>query len=365
MAESIEPNTKSPIGDFESAWIGHSTDVEIRKHAASGGIVTATFKYLLEEKIIDAALVCRSKIIDGEWVPEIFLAKNFEELQSSQSSKYFDIPMTKGLKLIKEFDGKVGVVGLPSQINSISRRMAKDPILNSRICFKISVFCGHNSKDKLAQAVLLKKGINPTEVEKFYYRQGLWRGEMVILMKDGSEHRMRFQEFSHYQNLHILSLTRCLNCFDHFGYHADLSTGDVWLPQKRKETIKPSIFLARNKTAKDVIDDMLTKKLIDATPAERRTVYMSQSRSVNYHYNISARAKVGKWLGFNIRERIQTKVTIRDLTGAFIVLINHKISENPRLLRIFMSIPLPLVTLYLFIFKGLMHYKRKDYEREE
>lgn len=362
MVDIKEPNTDTPVGDFLKAWIGHSTDPEIRSRAASGGIVTAVFKRLLETGQIDAALVCGMKVMDGEWVPDIYLARNFKELQASQSSKYFDIPMMKGLQLIKDFDGRVGVVGLPSQINSMSRRAAKDTELGKKITFKISVFCGHNSKDQLARMVLAKKGIPPEKVESFFYRQGLWRGEMVVRLIDGCETRMPFQEFSHYQNLHILSLSRCLNCFDHYGYYADLSTGDVWLPQKRREKIKPSAFIARTDAALKIIESMLADNTIAAKETDRKELYHAQSRSVNYHYNISARARVGKLLGFNIRERIRTKVTIRDYLGAFIVLLNHKISANPKWLGRFMKLPFFLIRLYVVTFKGLMHYKRKDYE---
>lgn len=365
MTKLIEPNTHNPIGDFRKAWIGHSNDPAIREHAASGGIITAVFKHLLDNDKIDAALVCRSKLVNGELLPDIYLAKNIEDLIESQSSKYFDIPMTRGLELIKNFEGRVGIVGLPSQINSISRRISKNPILRERIVFKISLFCGHNSKEKLIRLVLEKQGISFNDVNSFHYRQGLWRGEIVVTLKNGTEQRMPFQDFSHYQNLHILSLTRCLNCFDHFGYHSDLSTGDVWLPHKKQESIKPSAFFARTERAQTLIEEMLADGSLSADETDRQSLYLSQSRSVNYHYNISARAKVGKWLGFNIKERIKTKVTLRDLFGAFIVLINHRISENPRILRLFMRLPRPIVLIYILMFKGLMHYKRKDYGNED
>ncbi|MCH2156783.1 MAG: Coenzyme F420 hydrogenase/dehydrogenase, beta subunit C-terminal domain [Opitutales bacterium] len=364
MRGLVQPNFDTPVGDFRKAWIGHMTDPDVRRHAASGGIVTGVFKYLLETGQIDAALVCGMRIENGTWQPDIYLSRSFDELKRSQSSKYFDIPMMKGLSLIKEFDGKVGVVGLPSQINTICKRMAQNEELAQKIAFKISIFCGHNSKDTLVKMVLAKHGIPLDEIDSFYYRQGLWRGEMVIKMKDGSERRMPFQQFSHYQNLHVLSLSRCLHCFDHYGYYADLSTGDVWLPEKKGETVKPSAFLARSEKAEGVMQEMLDNGLIDAHRVTRKTIYHAQSRSVNYHYNVTARARVGRLLGFKIREDIQTKATIRDYLGAFIVLLNHKISKHPNWLARFMKLPFPFVFAYVVLFKGLMHYKRPEYEQE-
>lgn len=354
-------DTSTPIGSYRKAWLGHSRDQEITKNAASGGIVSAVLCHLLETRKVDAALVCRTVFRDGKLSYDVFLAKNREEVLSAQTSKYFDIPMQKGVKLIKDFDGKVAVVGVPSQINIFHQKCLSSAEFAEKVAFKISVFCGHNSKDQLIREVWRKKGIPEENITKFYFRKGLWRGRMVVELKDGQEVTFPFQEFSHYQNLHILSLDRCLNCFDHMGYYADLSTGDVWIQSQRSEEIKHSIFLARTPRAEEVIEEMATKGLLKADPTDRATVYRSQMRSINYHYNVSARARVAKWFGIYVKDRVNTEVKFRDILGAILVMVNHKISRNPTLLKIFMKLPKPIITLYVYIFKGLMHYKRKVY----
>lgn len=354
-------DTSSPIGSYRQAWVGYSLDEEIRQRAASGGIVTATLCYLLESGKVQGALVCSSGFSDGEFGFRLSIATTREALFEAQSSKYFDIPVLKGLDLVKEFEGKVAVVGLPSQINSLSRRMAKNEDLREKLGFRIALFCGHNSKKELIEKVWEKKGIDPKAVERFRYRQGHWRGQMEVTMKDGDVRRYPFQDFSHYQNLHILSLDRCLNCHDHMGYYSDLSTGDVWLHEMKQDPVKHSIFLARTPLAESVMTEMKEASLIKADVVDRHFVYRSQKRSINYHYNLSARAKVGKWLGVKVQDRTNEKPKLRDLIAALIVLTNHKISKNPRLLRWFLKLPKPLVAAYLYFFKGLVNYERKDY----
>ncbi|MBC2607408.1 Coenzyme F420 hydrogenase/dehydrogenase, beta subunit C-terminal domain [Pelagicoccus albus] len=354
-------DTSTPIGSYRKAWVGYSLDEEIRKRAASGGIVTATLCHLLETGRIQGALVCSSGFEEGEFNFRLSIAQTREDLFEAQSSKYFDIPVLRGLNLLKEFEGKVAVVGLPSQINSLSRRMSKNEELRSKVGFRIALFCGHNSKKELIERVWEKKGINPKDIDRFRYRQGHWRGQMELTMKDGQIQRFPFQDFSHYQNLHILSLDRCLNCHDHMGYYSDLSTGDVWLHEMREDPVKHSVFLARSPLAEEIVEEMRARDLLKAEPVDRRFVYRSQKRSINYHYNLSARAKVGKRLGVKIKDRTGEKPKIRDLIAAYIVLTNHKISKNPRLLRWFMKIPKPIVAAYLYLFKGLVNYERKDY----
>ncbi|EDY81716.1 Coenzyme F420 hydrogenase/dehydrogenase, beta subunit C terminal domain family protein [Verrucomicrobiia bacterium DG1235] len=354
-------DTSTPIGSYRRAWVGYSLDEEIRKRAASGGIVTATLCYLLETEQVEGALVCSSDFANGEFNFRLSIARTREELFEAQSSKYFDIPVLKGLDLVKAFEGKVAVVGLPSQINSLTRRMSKNKLLREKIGFRIALFCGHNSKKELIERVWEKKGIDPKKIDRFRYRQGHWRGQMELTMKDGSVQRFPFQDFSHYQNLHILSLDRCLNCHDHMGYYSDLSTGDVWLHEMKRDLVKYSVFLARTPLAEKVMMEMSERNLIKAKQVDRRFVYRSQKRSINYHYNLSARAKVGKWLRLNIKDRTGERPKLRDVVAAIIVLTNHRISRSPRLLNLFMKLPKPFVATYLYLFKGLVNYERKRY----
>jgi coenzyme F420 hydrogenase subunit beta len=356
-----EPDTSSALGSYLKVWLGYSLDEEIRKEAASGGIVSATLIHLLETGQVQGALVCHSAMDGGQLGYRIFIAKSREEILSAQTSKYYDIPLIQGLKLIEEFPGKVAIVGLPSQINSISRRMAHNPVLAEKIFFRIAIFCGHNSKEELLKAVWKKKGIEESQVAQFFFRKGLWRGKMQVEMKDGTVHRFPFQDFSHYQNLHILSLDRCLNCFDHMGYYADFSTGDVWMQKVKSWGVKPSIFLARNERALKVVEEMAAAGKLKADETDRETLYRSQMRSINYHYQLSARAKLAPLFGLNVRDRINIPVKLRDLGAAFIVLLNHKISRTPWALRLFLKMPKPFLIVYVYLFKGLTHYKRSTY----
>ena len=47
------------IGSYQSFYIGYSNDEQIRKNAASGGIISAILIYLLEKKLIDGAVTLR------------------------------------------------------------------------------------------------------------------------------------------------------------------------------------------------------------------------------------------------------------------------------------------------------------------
>lgn len=361
MSTDWKPDVSTPIGDYRQAWIGYSADEEIRSGAASGGVVSSVLVHLLETGRVDAALLCRSRFAGGKMTYDVYLGRTREDVLGARTSKYFDIPLLQGVQMIREFQGRVAVVGLPSQMNAISRICRARPEFADKVRFKIALFCGHNSKDALIRKVWEKHGIDENEIEDFHFRKGLWRGQMVVELKSGETRRLRFQEFSHYQNLHVLSLERCLNCFDHMGYYADMSVGDVWTREMRGKSIKHSVFLARSAGAEAVVGEMIAKALLVARPASREDVYRSQLRSINYHYNITARARIAKWFGFRVRDPVHSEVNWRDMAAAFIVLLNHRISLSPLGVRIFMKLPMMLVAAYLYLFKALMHYRRKSY----
>ncbi len=361
MKSAAPPTGPGPIGDYLGAWEGHATDVHIRAHAASGGVVSAVLIHLLERGTIDAALVCSSSFEAGRLDHRIHLARTRGEILEARSSKYFDIPVLNGLASVRESGLRTAVVALPSQLRSLTMRTAKDPDLAALVRFKIALFCGHNSQDQLIREVWRREGVEEAAIQSFYFRQGHWRGRMEILFKDGSRRSLPFQKFSHFQNLHILSLRRCLNCYDHMGFYADLSCGDVWRMEMKREEVKHSLFLARTPVAAACVNDMLENGLLKARPVDRRTVYRSQMRSINYHYTISARARLGRWFGLPVKEQIRTPVRWRDLAAAAIVLANHRVSDHPALLRMFMRLPLWIVAFYLYLFKALTHYERDDY----
>lgn len=353
-----------PLGRVLGVWKGYAADESIRSKAASGGIVTALLVHLLESGQIDGALLCRALMKDGRLDYEIFIAKNRQEVLSAQTSKYFDIPIFKGLDQIKNFDGRVAIVGLPSQIHSFRNLTNKNEALRKKIPLLIAIFCGHNSQDTLVKEVWKKHGIDESQVSEFVYRKGLWRGRMHLTLNDGRHVDFPFQDFSHYQNLHILSLNRCLNCFDHMGFFADIATGDIWMKSERSSSVKKSIFLSRTPFGQEIIDDCFDKNVFVSEVTDMKTLYLSQRRSINYHYNLSARARLSKFFGLRIRERIQTPTSLQDYLAAAVVLTNHWISKKPSRVKIFLRLPKLFIVAYVYFFKALTHYTRREYYEE-
>ena len=149
-------NWKPPIGDFREVLIAQATNSKIREKATDGGVVTALLHYMLDQKIIDGAIV--SKKTGNPFEREPFIATTIDDLLSAAGSTFSDLahvnelgryntysPSLHALKKLKRADlTRIAVVGTPCQVHTI-RKMQVLRILPSHIVkFIIGLFCWEN-----------------------------------------------------------------------------------------------------------------------------------------------------------------------------------------------------------------------------
>lgn len=350
------------LGKLVSQHIGYSNDFEVRKSAASGGIVSEFLIYLLDNKFIDGALVSRLKMQNNKITPEVFIAKTRKQILDARTSIYFSFPLMQHFDLVRNFEGKLAVVGLPCQISSIENICEQDKKLDDKITCKIGLFCGHASNKKLLELYLQKKHIEENDIVKFIFRKGIWRGKTHIHLRNDEIKVYPFQDYSIYQNLFICSDKKCMHCSDHTAESSDISIGDVWDYKFKKLNIKHSLLLVRNEQCQKVIDTMIENSKLTLNPISKTDVFIAQKRSLIFHKNVNARSKVGKYIGFNIKYNPNTLIKIRlnDLIAALIILINVKLSTDERFSKkfnkIIFKLPKPILFCYLVVFKFLTNY---------
>lgn len=346
------------LGCIENTYLGYSNDENIRYKAASGGIISTLIFNLLDKKKIDGALVCR-EIMKGDKISfEVKIVTKPDEILEFGGSVYFDVPILSNINLIRNFKGKLAVVGLPCQLRLLSEICHRDKEISKKIVLKIGLFCGHNSRRELLLEVLRKKKIQEKDVKKVIFRRGHWRGKMHIYLKNGEVKIFPFQHFSIYQNLHFDSLKKCIYCLDHTAEFSDISCGDAWLTYLKKDPIKHSVIIARNENGDDILKELRREGTIYLMKIEPEIVFKSQKRALIYHKSIEARSRIGKLLGFNIRYPTEYENTSRwnDYLAAVIVLSNIKVSYNNRLRRLIFLVPRKIFYLYFVLFKVLTNF---------
>lgn len=354
-----DEDVKKFIGKYEKSYLAYANDENIRRGGASGGAVTAILTLLLEKGIINGALVCVNDITGTSARSRFFIADNKNDLLLAQGSQYIETGFVKNaISLIKEFKGKIAVVGLPCDIRILRKKISNNPELKSKVFLMISLFCGHNSQTKLIDSFLeklLKR--KRRHLDKLRFRIGLWRGKMILKFKDDTIMERKFSEFSLYQNLFFFAERKCLSCNDHFGYEGDLNIGDIWSYHLKGKDIKYSCIITKTLTGRRVLEDASRYGSFSLSSIGINDVLDGQNRGAPAHYNVSARHKVGKLLGISIPDKVNCEVKWHEYLVAFIMLLNWKWSQSQKLSWLIYKIPRPVLKIYLFLFKGLESLK--------
>jgi coenzyme F420 hydrogenase subunit beta len=122
-----EPYGWSEIGTARKILMAKSTDESIKAKAQYGGVVTALVALALEEKIIDSAVLTRSK---DRILAEGVMVSSPKAALECAGSTYVATPTLEALNrnIQKNKLAKVGVVGVPCQVMAVAKLKSMDPI---------------------------------------------------------------------------------------------------------------------------------------------------------------------------------------------------------------------------------------------
>ena len=350
-----DEDVRKYMGEFRSCWLTYARDAKLRERSASGGSTTALLIHLLESGVIDGAMVVRGWVDDEEKVrAEFVIATTRGELIEAQGSKYQAVRFGKReLGMIAEFDGKLGFVLLPCDATKLAHARQRRPEIDDRVGVVLALYCGHNSEPELVQEVTRKLGRGRGKLTSFHYRSGHWRGVLRAGFDDGTEVVRHHNEFKNYYNLYFFSQPKCNHCFDHFGYDCDISVGDIWTLAMKSHPIKHTAVVVRTPLGERMFRSAVAAGSLDSEPTDVRDILDGQSRTLPFHYNLTARAKVGRLFGLKVRDRVNEPVRFVDLVVAFFILLNQRVSQTRLGRRVIMLVPRPIVRGYLVMLKAI------------
>ncbi len=279
------------IGEHIACRMGYAADESIRANAASGGMITALLCHLLETKQIDGAWVTRSEIKDGKLGYKTFIATTCEQLRESSSSVYMYMPLLKHVDMLREFNGKVAVVLVPCQMRAFSAMLEKDTALAEKVALKVGLYCSGSHHENATLVPLRKKKISLENAVRLYYRRGHWRGLSTVVYADGSEKTLSYPKtICAYKNAYFFSRESCMVCQDHYCNSADISFGDIWLKEMKKNPIKHTSCVIRNQKALDMFNSAVDAGAIIARRIDDTRMVRSQKRALVFKHNL-AKAK--------------------------------------------------------------------------
>lgn len=233
-------------GHYLHAYVGHSTNKDIRYHCATGGMVTHILTWLLENRIIDGAVVVRYKK-GNPFEPEPFIATTTEEIWDSRSSKYVVLSMDLVAQQVAKGSYKsIVVVGLPCQIQGWRKLASKNKKVRDAIKGYFAIYCSVNKTKQSMEYYPQRYQINKSEVGRFAFRDDGCLGYMKFENKQGNViKRIPYKSFW-FGTHSFFTNPRCLMCIDQLGELADISFGDIHIKPYSDDIIGTNSIVVRS-----------------------------------------------------------------------------------------------------------------------
>jgi len=270
------------LGNHESCYVAHSTDEKLRYDSSSGGMITQVLVYLLEEGLIDGALVTRMNP-ERPLEPEPFIARTSEEVIESRGSKYCPVPANIALREIIDVPGRYAVVGLPCHIHGVRKAEILNRKLRERIVYHLGIVCNHTPSFKATRFLLDMLGVRPEDVTGIRYRGEGWPGSLRVETVAG-EILLLLPEYWGSGFGQLFMPDRCRLCADHMAELSDISFADPWLREFDDETIGKTLMVLRKNHG--MLNKLKEEGMCKLEPIESSKVLQSQI------YNIYMKKKV-------------------------------------------------------------------------
>jgi len=240
------------FGKYSSILLTRSTNENIRSRSQDGGTVSALLIYLLENGLIDAAVVSTTSK-EKPLYPMAKLVTSAEEVLSCAGSRYTYAPNLLALREAYERGlKKIAVVGVPCQIDGVRYLQYSTPDIEvakwykQHVVINIGLFCSEVFTYSGLIKYLNENNIDPKDVEKINIK-----GKVYIQMKNGEV------VVKPLKPLHKYERPACRFCKDYAAELADISCGGL-------ATQGWTITVIRNIIGKNVLDGALNNGVLEA-----------------------------------------------------------------------------------------------------
>jgi coenzyme F420 hydrogenase subunit beta len=252
-------------GHVRACYVGYAADPAIRRQAASGGVITRTLLYLLEQGRIDGAVVVHQGV-PHPWEAAAVIATTPAEIRAAGQSVYAPVPVNRLLGQMAAFDGVLAYVGLPDQVAALRQLQREDHPAAANVRYVLGPYVGTNLYAGAIESFLRANGVGSLEdVTELRWRAGEWPGYLLIRTRDGRE--LRAEKF-YYNYLIPFYITRStLVSVDFTNELTDLSVGDAWHPRYETQGGGYSVVLARTAQGAALLEEMEAAGVLVLQPA--------------------------------------------------------------------------------------------------
>jgi len=233
-----EAEAKQGLGIYLSDRNLISGNKEIQKIGYTGGKLTATLAYLLENKEIDAAIVSQwGATSPYPWVSWPVVTGTREGLIKGAGSKYVFSPNLMALEEVATRNDikSVAIVGLGCHIQGFRKlEILGRPYANlvKKVKYSFGLYCGSPmvSKDDFLAHVGALMDVLPQEIDSVDFKRISKELDVSfdIVLKNGQRRKKEFEIMEVFEVLRRYHRwNRCRFCTDYAADYADISFGGV------------------------------------------------------------------------------------------------------------------------------------------
>jgi coenzyme F420 hydrogenase subunit beta len=293
--------------------------------------------------------------------PESFIARTPGEIIEASKSKYCPVAANVALKEILREKGVFYAVGLPCHIHGIRKAQSVIKDLRKKIVLTFGLLCSHTVDFAGTSLLLQKMRFKESDIASIRYRGEGWPGFMTIKTKSGVSKKIPlFRSWNAYWPLFssfFFTPMRCTMCPDQTAELADISFGDAWLPEFKKEKKGMSIVVTRTNAGEALIKHAESAKKISLTPAVIEKVVESQRVNLKFKKNdLNSRLSFLKLMGKatpSFTPSFPDSASIACTMRTAYIYSGIRASSNKTFRSILANAPLPLVRSYYGVYKYL------------
>jgi coenzyme F420 hydrogenase subunit beta len=245
--------------------IGHAADETVRRNGASGGVLSQVLISLLEERLVDAAIVVRQGLPTPEQACAVFATTRQDILDAAQSVY---IPVATLDKLRELEPGKrYAMTCLPDQAAALRYlQLAGDPRAR-QIRYVLGPYTGTALYPAAIRSFLRSSGVSAKDgITSLKWRAGEWPGYLEIRTQSGRV--IRSNKF-YYNYLIPFFITRnSLQNMDFANEFCDLSVGDAWSPKYEHAGGGHSVITTRTQEMEDLVARLAATGRLTVNPVD-------------------------------------------------------------------------------------------------
>lgn len=248
------------VGNYRDFYIGHSLVPEIRHQGASGGIITQVLVYLLEDDLIDGAVVLRHGW-PKPWLSAPIIATTVEEIADASQSVYVPTPVNTILTEMDKFKGRLAYVGLPDQVAALRELQRQGHSGANKVEYVLGPYVGTALYLAAIESYLRSNGISSLEeIERLRYRDGEWPGYLSIKLRSGEE--LKAEKFYYNYLIPFFITQATLYSVDFTNELTDISVGDAWRPDLESKGGGHSVIVSRTEKGADLLAALRRERLL-------------------------------------------------------------------------------------------------------